>query len=97
MAITSALVLFAVIWFMTLFITLPLRLTTQSDTGDVTPGTMPGSPAEINMKRKFKIVTFVTIPIWMIICAIILSGVISVCDIDWFNRTDCAATGKING
>ena len=92
MAISSAFVLFAVIWFMVLFITLPLRLTTQGDTGDITPGTMPGSPVEINMKRKFKIVTLVTIPIWVIICAIILSGVISVCDIDWFDRGHCEAT-----
>ncbi len=35
MGITSALVLFAVIWFMVLFITLPLRLTTQGDVGEI--------------------------------------------------------------
>jgi len=92
MAITSAFVLFAVIWFMVLFITLPLRLTTQGDTGKVTPGTMPGSPAEINMKRKFKIVTLITIVLWAIVTGIILSGVISICDIDWFNRGNCEAT-----
>lgn len=92
MAITSAFVLFAVIWFMVLFITLPLRLTTQGDTGEVTPGTMPGSPAEINMKRKFKIVTLITIVLWAIVTGIILSGVISICDIDFYGRGDCAAT-----
>lgn len=97
MAITSAMVLFAVIWFMVLFITLPLRLKTQGDVGEVLPGTMPGSPAEINMRRKFKIVTLVTIPLWAIICAIILSGVITICDLDYFHRTDCATTGSING
>ena len=31
MAITSAIVLFAVIWFLVMFITLPIRLRTQGD------------------------------------------------------------------
>ena len=35
MGITSAIVLFAVVWFMTLFIVLPLRLETQGDAGEV--------------------------------------------------------------
>ena len=44
MPITSALVLFAVIWFLTLFIVLPLRLQTQGDVGEIEPGTHAGSP-----------------------------------------------------
>ena len=43
MGITAALVLFAVIWFMVLFITLPIRLQTQGDVGEVTPGTQAGA------------------------------------------------------
>ncbi|MGB0798861.1 MAG: DUF1467 family protein, partial [Planktomarina sp.] len=39
MGITSALVLFAVIWFLTLLIVLPLRLQTQGDLGKVVHGT----------------------------------------------------------
>ena len=91
MGITSGLVLFAVIWFMVLFIVLPLRLKTQGDVGKITPGTMAGSPAEIDMKRKFKIVTAISVVLWAVIAGIILSGVISVCDLDWFGRTDCKA------
>ena len=91
MAITSALVLFSVIWFMVLFITLPLRLETQGDRGEVVPGTQPGAPANLNLKRKLLIVTAVSFVLWAIIAGIILSGWITICDIDWFNRTDCAA------
>lgn len=90
MGITSALVLFAVIWFMTLFVVLPIRLTTQGDNDDVLPGTMPGSPEVHHLKKKFVIVTVVAVVLWAIIAGIIISGVISVCDLDWFNRTDCA-------
>jgi predicted secreted protein len=86
MGITSALVLFAVIWFMVLFITLPLRLKTQGDVGDVTPGTQAGAPAHIDMKRKFRIVTVIAVILWIIIAGIIVSGVISVRDLDWFGR-----------
>ena len=37
MGITSAIVLFAVIWFMTFLIVLPLRMQTQGDAGDIAP------------------------------------------------------------
>ncbi|MAY31868.1 MAG: hypothetical protein CMM86_04625, partial [Rhodovulum sp.] len=38
MTITAAIVLFAVIWFMVLFVTLPVRLRTQGDVGEIVPG-----------------------------------------------------------
>ena len=85
MAITSALVLFAVIWFMVLFITLPLRLTTQGDTGEITPGTQAGAPAEINMKKRFKLITAIAFVVWVVIAGVIMSGLITVCDFDWFD------------
>ncbi len=86
MGITSALVLFAVIWFLVLFVVLPLRLTTQGDAGKVTPGTQAGAPAAIDMKRKFRIVTAIAFVLWVVIAGTIVSGVITVRDIDMFNR-----------
>jgi len=86
MGITSAIVLFAVIWFMVLFIALPIGLRTQGDEGEVVPGTMAGSPANLNMKRKLWIVTAVSAVLWVVIAAIILSGVITVQDLDFFGR-----------
>jgi len=86
MGITSALVLFAVIWFMVLFITLPLRLKTQGDVGEIVPGTQAGAPAQIDMKRKFKIVTLISLVLWIIIAGVIVSGAISVRDLDMFGR-----------
>jgi predicted secreted protein len=86
MGIVSGLVLFAVIWFMVLFVVLPIRLETQGDRGEIVPGTQPGAPANLNMKRKAKIVTLVSVAIWIVIAGIILSGAISVQDLDWFQR-----------
>lgn len=86
MGITSAIVLFAVIWFMVLFIALPIGLRTQGDEGDVVPGTMAGSPANLNMKRKLWIVTGISAVLWVVIAGVILSGAITVRDLDFFGR-----------
>lgn len=86
MTITAALVLFAVIWFMTFFIVLPLNLTTQGDAGEVVPGTPPAAPAGFVVKRKAVITTWIALALWIVIAGVILSGVITVRDLDWFGR-----------
>lgn len=86
MGITSAIVLFAVIWFMVLFIALPIGLRTQGDEGNVVPGTMAGSPANLNMKRKLWIVTVISTVLWVVIAGVILSGAITLRDLDFFGR-----------
>jgi predicted secreted protein len=83
---TSALVLFVVIWFMVFFVVLPLRLTTQGEAGKVEPGTHSSAPANANIGRKARITTIWAIGLWVVIAGVILSGVISVRDLDWFGR-----------
>lgn len=86
MTITAALVLFAVTWFMVFFIVLPLRLTTQGDTGEIVPGTPPAAPAGFVVKRKAKLTTLVSIVVWLALCGFIMSGWVTVRDIDFFGR-----------
>jgi len=88
MGITSAIVLFAVIWFMVMFVALPIGLRTQGDEDEVVPGTQAGAPANFNVKRKMLIVTGVSVILWIIIAGIIFSGMITVRDLDWFGRMD---------
>ena len=88
MTITAALVLFAVIWFMTLLIVLPIRIKTQGDLGDIVPGTHAGAPEVHHMKKKMWITTGVSVVLWAIIAGVILSGVISVRDFDWLNQLE---------
>ncbi len=68
---------------MVFFIVLPIRFVTQADTGTVVPGTPPGAPAVENVKRKAWITTGIATVVSAIICAIILSGWISIRDIDF--------------
>ena len=86
MGITSALVLFAVIWFLVFLVVIPIRLETQGDVGEVEPGTHAGAPANQNLKKKAWITTGISLVIWIIITAVILSGTLTISDIDFFNR-----------
>ena len=92
MAITSGIVLFMVIWSMVFFIVLPLRMVSQGDAGEIVPGTHASAPADAQVGRKAKITTYWALPLWCIITAVILSGVISVRDIDMFDRMGPAVT-----
>ncbi len=86
MSITGAIVLYAVSWFMTLFCVLPIRTVSQDEAKDIVPGTPPGAPAGEVMKRKAWITTLIATPIWAVIVGVILSGWITIEDLDWFDR-----------
>ena len=67
MSITSAIVLYAVCWFMTFLVVIPIRLQTQGDVGKVVPGTQAGAPEHHYLKKKAWITTGVAAVIWAIL------------------------------
>ena len=87
MTISAALVLFAVIWFMCLFIALPLKIKSQQENGHIIPGTPPSAPSKPQLRKKVTWVTIITIIIWLILIYIISSGIIRVQEISFFNRS----------
>ena len=97
MAITSAIVLFVIIWFLTLFVVLPLRLQTQGDLGSIEPGTHAGSPENPQMKKRFMVTTAVALVLWAILAGSIIGGVFSVRDFDWFNRMATPEVSQTDG
>ena len=95
MNVVSSIVLFAVVWFMTLFVVLPIRLETQGDVGEKIEGTHAGSPSSsFSMERKIRTTTLVALPIWGLICAVIIWGGITVEDVDLFNRMGPGSGGN---
>lgn len=86
MSITSSIVLLAAIWFLCLLIILPIGIQTQSDKGKITRGTPGSAPADAIIKKKFKQTTVISFIIWIIICGIILSDMITIYDIDLYRR-----------
>ena len=85
MGITSGLVLFAVIWAMVFLIVLPIRVQTQGDLKDVVPGTHAGAPVHHHLQKKALWTTLIAAIVWGIAATIILSGWITIDDVEtWF-------------
>ncbi|MDX1784895.1 DUF1467 family protein [Roseovarius sp. ZX-A-9] len=82
----SGIVLFVVIWSMTFLVAIPIRLQTQGEAGEVVPGTHTGSPQKHHLKKKALITTLVAAVIWAIAAWIIITGQITLADIDLFER-----------
>ncbi|WP_109466618.1 DUF1467 family protein [Albibacillus kandeliae] len=86
MGVVSGIVLYVIIWFLTFFVALPIRVETQGDKGSVVPGTHAGAPENHHLKKKALITTGVALVIWGIIATVILSEWITVRDLDWFHQ-----------
>ena len=92
MSITSAIVLFAVIWFMVFLIVIPIRLQDPGRRGPRgTTAPMPDRP-RCTTSQKGVDQHGVSIGLWIVIAGIILSGWITVRDLDflagWAPRPD---------
>ncbi len=98
MGITSGAVLFAVCWFMTFLVVLPIRVQTQGDLKDIVPGTHAGAPEHHHLRKKALWTTVIAAVLWGIFATIILSGVISVDDLEnWMGRGAPVATSGTGG
>lgn len=93
MNITSAIVLYAVLWFLTFLIVIPIRLQTQGDVGEIVPGTQAGAPAHHYLKIKAIITSGVAAVMWLLLWWIITFEVITVRDFDWMDRLPPVADG----
>jgi predicted secreted protein len=86
MGVVTGLVLYAIIWFMTLFIVLQVGVTSQSDAGERVTGTHGSAPVNAQIKRRFLITSGVAAVIWALIAGVIVSGAVTIADIDLYSR-----------
>lgn len=86
MAVTSALVVFAVIWFLVLFVVLQLRKESQGEAGEVEPGTPASAPSNPQMKRRFVITTVIALCLWVPVCLGIIYGWLTVENFNLYDR-----------
>jgi len=73
----SALVVWLILWWLVLFIILPIGIRGQAEEGDIVEGTEPGAPHRVNIKKKFIQTTIISTVVWVVVCAVILSGLLS--------------------
>ena len=83
MTITGAIVLFAVFWFLALYMILPLFVRSQEEAGEVEPGTSAGAPDQPLMKKKLIWTTITATVLWIVVFTIIESDLISIEDISF--------------
>ncbi|RNF36124.1 DUF1467 family protein [Paracoccus methylarcula] len=76
MNLTGGIVLYAVLWFLTLFIVVLIGQRSQADAGEVVPGTPAGAPADFVIGPKLIWTTVIAGVIWAVIAWVILGGVI---------------------
>jgi predicted secreted protein len=86
MNIVTGIVLYAIIWFMTLFVILPIRMQSQDEAGERVAGTHGSAPHDPKLRKRFLWTTGVAFVVWAIIASVILTGVVSVADFDLFSR-----------
>ena len=77
MNLFSAFVVWLIIWWLVLFIVLPIGIRGQAEEEDIVEGTEPGAPHTLNIKRKFIQTTIIASIILVFVCALILSGLVS--------------------
>ena len=54
--------IYAIVWWVCLFMVLPFGVRNQVDTGEVTPGTDPGAPVAPRWSRRVLVTTLLSIP-----------------------------------
>ncbi|AUH34458.1 DUF1467 family protein [Paracoccus tegillarcae] len=96
MNLTGGVVLYAVLWFLVLFIILPIGARSQADAGKVVPGTHASAPDNPQLKRKALWTTLIAAVIWGFCAWIILGGVITREDMEALGRwsTEHIGTGE---
>lgn len=81
MNLTGGIVLFAVLWFLVLFVVIVIGQRSQQDAGEIVPGTPAGAPADLRLKGKLIWTTVITGVIWAVLATVILGGFVTRADI----------------
>ncbi|TKW67587.1 MAG: DUF1467 family protein [Paracoccus denitrificans] len=77
MNLTGGIVLYAVLWFLTLFVLLPFGQVSQAEAGEIVPGTHSGAPHQPRIGRKMFWATMISAVLWAGCAYVILSGMIT--------------------
>ena len=84
MSITSAIVLYCVIWALVFFILNPLWQTSQSESGEVEPGTPASAPVDAMVRKKAILATIIGTALFALAYSTIEFGWLTLDDISLF-------------
>ncbi len=83
MSITSAIVLYCVIWAILFFLINPLWQTSQSEDGEVVPGTPASAPVDPMIRKKAILTTVIATVLFVLAYATIEFGWITLDDVSF--------------
>ena len=83
MSITSAIVLFCVIWAIVFYMVNPLWQTSQSEDGEVVPGTPGSAPVDPMLRKKVFVTTVIATVLFVLAYATIEFGWITLDDVSF--------------
>ena len=83
MAITSAMVLYCVIWAVFFYMVNPLWQTSQSEDGEVVPGTPASAPVDPKIRKKVIVTTAFATVVFVLIYSTIEFGWITLDDVSY--------------
>jgi predicted secreted protein len=92
MGVVTGLVLYAIIWFLTLLVVLQTGVTSQDEAGERVRGTHGSAPENPQLGRRFLITSGVAFCVWAVIAAVIVTGAVTIEDIDLFTRFGMGST-----
>ena len=80
MGIAGSIVSFVVLWWLILFMTLPIGVETQAEADSVEPGTAPSAPTQPKLIRKMLLTTAITAVLWAGLYAVITFELVTLDD-----------------
>lgn len=83
MSIMSAILLYCSIWALIFFVCLPFRVITQTDAGEIVPGTPASAPDEALLWKKTLLTTGVTTVLFVIAFTVLQMELITLDDISF--------------
>lgn len=83
MSIMSAILLYCSIWALIFFICLPFRVVTQTDAGEIVPGTPASAPDEAQLWKKTLLTTCLTTVLFLISFTVLQMELITIDDISF--------------
>lgn len=96
MNLVIGIAIYFVCWWIILFAILPFGVTTQHDSGEVSPGTAESAPVAPHLVPKLIATTIAAGIMFGVIYWLVEGGVVSLDDFPFLPRFEDAATGKAN-
>ncbi len=83
MTLFTGIAVYIIIWWVLLFVVLPLGVRSQHEDGDWQAGTDPGAPLVTNLRKKLLITSLLAAAVWLVVWAVITFQIIQAPRYDW--------------